>query len=56
MKIVGWIIITIAVIFLGMCIGGLNGNTPEEFFVLLTLLGIIIGAYLIYKSKNRNAI
>ena len=52
MKIVGWIIIVIAVIFLGMSIGGLNGNTPEEYLVLLALLGVILGAYLIYRSQK----
>lgn len=53
MKIIGWGIIVIAVLFLGMCIGGLNGNTPEEFLVLLALLGVILGAYLIYKSLHK---
>ncbi|MEC4086565.1 hypothetical protein [Myroides odoratimimus] len=52
MKIIGCII-AIAVLFLGMCIGGLNGNTPEEFLVLLALLGVILGAYLIYKSQHK---
>ncbi|MDM1501884.1 hypothetical protein HX071_06680 [Myroides marinus] len=52
MKIAGWIVIVLAVVFLAMSIGGLNGNLPEEMFVLVALLGIIAGAYLIYRKSN----
>ncbi|MDM1406007.1 hypothetical protein HX039_18210 [Myroides marinus] len=53
MKIAGWIVIVIAVVFLAMSIGGLNGNLPEEMFVFVALLGIIAGAYLVYRNSNK---
>lgn len=53
MKIAGWIVIVLAVVFLAMSVGGLGGDTPEEMFVLVALLGIIAGAYLVYRNSNK---
>lgn len=53
MKLLGWGIIIVSVVFLSISIGGLNGELPQEMFVLLAFIGIIIGAYVIYRSGEK---
>lgn len=50
MRYLGWGIIVLAIVFLSISIGGLNGSLPSEMFVLFAFLGIITGAYLVYRS------
>lgn len=54
MKWLGWGIIIVAIGFLGISIGGLNGELPQEMFVLLAFIGIITGAYVLYRSGEKH--
>ncbi|WP_166520734.1 hypothetical protein [Myroides sp. LoEW2-1] len=52
MKLLGWVIILFSIIFLGISIGGIGQDLPQEGFVLGAFVGIVLGAYLIYKGRG----
>ncbi|MEK6449784.1 MULTISPECIES: hypothetical protein [unclassified Myroides] len=53
MKVFGYLFIFIGIIAVFVTLNGMGEDMPQEVFVVISLLAIILGAYFLYKDKQK---
>lgn len=53
MKVFGYLFIFIGIIAVFVTLNGIGEDMPQEIFVVISLLAIILGAYFLYKDKQK---